>query len=243
MKILAIEFSSAQRSVAVFQADTGRDALARGPSSDSGSSPGRASMPAVFEGKVNEVVETGAGGAAALAMIDEVLRQGGLEREQIERLVVGLGPGSYTGIRAAIALAQGWQLSGGTEVLGLSTAECLARHAQALGVSGGVSIVIDAQREEFYLARYELSAEICREREPLRLASRRQVEERQRAGEILIGPEVTRWFAGGRILIPSAAWLARMALRRNDVGSAENLQPIYLRETQFVKAPRGPAIT
>ena len=128
----------------------------------------------------------------------------------------GLGPGSYTGIRLAIALAQGWQLARPVKLLGISSAECLAAQAQAEGIFGRVQVVIDAQRNEFYLAGYDLSAEAPREIEPLRLATLPEVQARQQAGGIIIGPEVTNWFPGSRVLFPRAATLGRLARGRTD---------------------------
>jgi len=63
-----------------------------------------------------------AGGTRALGMIESVLREAGLEREQIDVIAVGLGPGSYTGIRTALSIAQGWQLARGVKLLGISSA-------------------------------------------------------------------------------------------------------------------------
>ena len=91
-------------------------------------------------------------------MIEEVLAKTKIGREEIEVIAVGLGPGSYTGIRAAIAVAQGWQLAREIKLLGISSAECLAAQAQAEKIFGRVNVVIDAQRGEFYLAGWEISA-------------------------------------------------------------------------------------
>ncbi|SPE50084.1 Peptidase M22 glycoprotease [Verrucomicrobia bacterium] len=217
MKILALEFSSAQRSVAVAS--------------------GSAAGALVAEG---EVLETGGRAAPALGMVEEALCQAQLEREQIECLAVGLGPGSYTGIRAAIALAQGWQLALGVnrvKVVGVSSAECLAAQAQAEGLTGRVGVVIDAQRQEFHLGVFELSESSRRETEPLRLATLAQARACEAAGALLIGPEVTKWFPAGRVMFPRAATLAQLARARTDFVPAEKLEPIYLRETRFVKAP------
>jgi tRNA threonylcarbamoyl adenosine modification protein YeaZ len=173
-------------------------------------------------------------------MIGEALREGQVEREQVECLAIGIGPGSYTGIRSAIALAQGWQLAsrpGGIRLLGVSSAECLAAQAHAEGLKGRVTVVIDAQREEFYLAGYDLSAEGRREIEPLRLGTLRDAQARQTAGDIIVGPEVTKWLPSGRVIFPRAAALGELALGRTDFVAAEELAPIYLRETRFVKAP------
>jgi tRNA threonylcarbamoyl adenosine modification protein YeaZ len=209
MKILALEFSSPQRSVAVADGDA-----------------------------VNETIETGGRSTSALAMIEEVLRDAKLEREQIECLAIGIGPGSYTGIRAAIALAQGWQLARNIKILGISSVESIARQTLEHGLTGKFNIVIDAQRNEFYLAQYEIASRTFREIEALRIVSLAEIQKRERAGEILVGPEVQRWFPSGKTIFPSASAIAKLAMSRNDFISGEKLEPIYLRETTFVKAPK-----
>jgi len=170
-------------------------------------------------------------------MIEEALRQAGIEREQIEVLAVGLGPGSYTGIRAAIAIAQGWQLASDAKLLGVGSDEVLAEQSRAQGMIGKVNVVIDAQRNEFYLERFEITAERYSRLDPLRLARAGEIQSRLRAGEIVAGPEVAKFFPGGRLLFPSAAAVAGLARNRTDYISGEQLTPIYLRQTSFVKAP------
>lgn len=214
MKILALEFSSHQRSVAVVNAHP-----------DGG--------PVIAA----EVVETGPGAMRALGMVESALREANLEREQIECLAVGLGPGSYTGIRAAISLAQGWQLALGVRLLGISSADAIAAQAQADGPGGPVSVVIDAQRDELYLAGYQIGPDGWKETAPLRLVSRNDAAAREQAGDLMAGPEVNRWFPRGKVVIPRAATVGRLALGRTDSIAGEELEPIYLRETQFVKAP------
>ena len=186
---------------------------------------------------LGEAIETGARSTNTLGLVEEVLRQAQLDRAQIDCLVIGLRPGSYNGTRMAIALAQGWQLARPVRLLGISTAECLAAEAQAAGIYGRVQVVIDAQRGEFYLAGYDVSAETSREIEPLRLATLSEVQACHEAGDVIIGPEVTNWFPGSRVLFPRAATLGRLARGRTDFVPGEKLVPIYLRTTQFVKAP------
>jgi tRNA threonylcarbamoyladenosine biosynthesis protein TsaB len=212
MKILAIEFSSEKRSVAVVQAD-----------GDGG--------PVVL----GQAVETNV--HRALSLVEEVLRQAHCEREEIETLAIGLGPGSYTGIRGAIALAQGWQLGRGVNTIGVSSVECLAAGAEQEKIFGLVNIVIDAQRNEFYLARYEIGPGIWRETENLRLAPLAEIEELVRRGQRVLGPGATQWFPSAQNLYPDAAILGRLASARRDFVPAEKLEPIYLRETAFKKAP------
>ena len=185
----------------------------------------------------NEVVETGPGATRALAMIDEALRSARLESERIECVAVGIGPGSYTGIRAAIAVAQGWQLARDVPLVGISSVESVAAQAQADGLLGRVRIVVDAQRNEFYLATYEVTPEGRRELEPLRLAGLTEIRQYELQGEMLIGPDVVRWFPAGRTVWPLASVLGRQALGRGGSEACDRLEPIYLRETSFTKAP------
>ena len=137
----------------------------------------------------------------------------------------------------AISLAQGWQLATGVKLLGVSSVESIAAQAVAEGVSGKFNVVIDAQRGEFYLAGYEADHGMARETSALKLATLTEVQERERTGDLMMGPEVTRWFPDGQTIFPSAVQLGRLAQQRTDFVSGEKLEPIYLRETAFVKAP------
>jgi tRNA threonylcarbamoyl adenosine modification protein YeaZ len=240
MKILALEFSSPLRSVAVALGAPSlipQEERAGLPSIGSAKEGERRLLLTTHVVSCSEVVETGGRAAKALGAIEEALRQAQLEREQIECVAIGLGPGSYNGIRAAIALAQGWQLARAIKLVGVSSAQCVAAQAQAEGLAGRVAVVIDAQRGEFYLGSYEIGAQDCSEVHPLRLAAMSQVQECQKSGQQIIGPEATKWFPGSHVVFPRAATLARLALGRSDFVSGEKLEPIYLRATNFVKAP------
>ena len=188
MKILALEFSSPRRSVAVLE-----DAKALGESH-----------------------EDAPGHTQAFALIERALSDAKIEREQIECIAVGLGPGSYMGIRIAIAIAQGWQLARSVKTTGISSVDALLRQA-----GPKARVVIDAQRNEFYVAP------------PLRLATLDQIN----PNEPIVGPEVTKWFPKGRIMFPEARVIALLAAEHQSFVSADKLEPIYLRQATFVKAP------
>ncbi|MEI8291693.1 MAG: tRNA (adenosine(37)-N6)-threonylcarbamoyltransferase complex dimerization subunit type 1 TsaB [Verrucomicrobiota bacterium] len=211
MMMLALEFSSARRSVAL-----ARNGIV-----------------------LSEAVEqTGGRGTNALGLIETVLAGAKASREEIEAIAVGLGPGSYTGIRAAIAVAQGWQLARGVKLLGVSSAEAIAAQAQAEKIFGRVNVVIDAQRGEFYLVTWEVSPAGCREISPLKIVAGAGLDLLKSAGEICVGPEQERQ------LFPPAALLALLASGRSGFAAGEKLEPIYLRETNFVKAlpPNSPLV-
>src|SRR4029079_19485717 len=85
------------------------------------------------------------GGRVAIGLVERALSEARVEREQIECIAVGIGPGSYSGIRGAISLAQGWQLAREIKCIGISSIECIAAQAQRDGVFGQVAVVVDAQ--------------------------------------------------------------------------------------------------
>ncbi len=171
-------------------------------------------------------------------MIERLLADAAIARESISGLAIGLGPGSYTGIRSALSLAQGWRLARSVRLAGVSSVECLALQAREHGWHGRVRIVIDAQRNELYLADYEISAGRHRLMEPLRLVKVEAVRAGSEAAQsTIVGPEVARWYPGGRAIFPEAQALARLALPQLASGQSEALEPIYLRQTTFVKAP------
>jgi tRNA threonylcarbamoyladenosine biosynthesis protein TsaB len=207
MKILAVEFSSEYRSVALLDNET----------------------------VLGQAAETG--GRATIGLVEKALQQAGCEREEVETIAVGLGPGSYTGIRGAIAFAQGWQLGRGVQIIGVSSADCLAARAEREKIFGTVNIVIDAQRNEFCLARFEIAPGAHHVLEPLRLAALAEIERLEAAGEKIIGPDIQPWFPRAVDLHPDAAVLGILAEQRTDFVSGDKLVPIYLRETAFKKAP------
>jgi tRNA threonylcarbamoyladenosine biosynthesis protein TsaB len=206
MTILALEFSSARRSVALARDGT------------------------LLAGAVEQ---TSGRGTAACGLIGKVLAEGRIPREEIEVIAVGLGPGSYTGIRAAIAVAQGWQLARGTKLLGVSSLASLAAQAQAEKLFGRVHLVVDAQREEFYAATWEITSGECSEISALKIVPMAEIRARKAAGEICAGPEMEP------PLFPPAATVAALAAGRTDFLPGEQLEPVYLRKISFTKAPAG----
>ena len=214
MKILALEFSAELRSVAV----------------------------RVDDAEPVQVQETAPRAQGPLGWIEQVLREAGLEREQIECVAVGLGPGSYTGVRASIALAQGWELALGVRLLGVSSVEGLAVLAQVRGYRGELGVVVDAQRGEFYWERYWIEPTAVTVREPLRLVEGATVTALSRAGMMVVGADAASEAIGAVRWLPEAAMVGRLASDRSGFVAGESLEPIYLRESRFVKAPPPRAI-
>jgi len=209
MMILALEFSSDQRSVACS-----------------------------CDGSVlAEANETGGRATNAMGMIDRALRQAGVSNEDIEGIVIGAGPGSYTGIRTAIAVAEGWHLVRPVKFLGISSVQGLAAQAQAAGMAGRVHIVVDAQRGDVYHSIFAVSDASINELSPLIILPGREIRSAVGPGEMVAGPEAIRWHQAAKTLFPSATTLCRLAEETSSLFAAALPEPIYLREVSFVKAP------
>ena len=71
--------------------------------------------------------------------------------------------------------------------------------------------------------------------ESLHIETVAQVKQRAARHELLVGPEEE--LPGNQLVFPDAEVLAQMATSRTDFVSGETLEPIYLREISFVKAP------
>ena len=88
--------------------------------------------------------------------IDALLFECGVARAQIACVCVGRGPGSFTGVRIAMATAKGIAQALGRGLVGVSTLDAIAFNAQAAGVRGEVLVIADAMRKEVYPVRYLL---------------------------------------------------------------------------------------
>lgn len=86
----------------------------------------------------------------------EVLSEAGFAPADVDRVVVGRGPGSFTGVRIAIATAKGFAVGAGVELNGASTLDAVAWHDWCAGVRGKLLVVADAMRGEVYPGLYLL---------------------------------------------------------------------------------------
>ena len=75
-----------------------------------------------------------------------------LELDGVERIVVGTGPGSFAGIRAALAFAQGFALGRPCEVLGLPSPCAIAAQ---LGGRGPLAVIGDARRGKLWISLFD----------------------------------------------------------------------------------------
>ncbi|WP_353944207.1 tRNA (adenosine(37)-N6)-threonylcarbamoyltransferase complex dimerization subunit type 1 TsaB [Streptomyces sp. HUAS MG91] len=91
-------------------------------------------------------------GELLLPAVDRVLQEAGLKLDAVTGIVVGVGPGPYTGLRVGLMTADTFGLALDVPVHGVCTLDGLAYETQ---VEGPFVVATDARRKEVYWARYE----------------------------------------------------------------------------------------
>ena len=152
-----------------------------------------------------------------------------------DRFVVGLGPGSFSGIRAALAAVRGLALPGGREVRGLPSPFAYAKDSGRVAVAGDARrgkfwvVVFDGLRVERGFALVEAAGIAHAVPDGCEVAS----PDGDRIGGALSAAFGARFRAGP----PSARRLAEIAETHPEILSADPL-PVYL--TPAVRPPESP---
>jgi tRNA threonylcarbamoyladenosine biosynthesis protein TsaB len=106
--------------------------------------------------------QSGRGGplasAALIPAIQALLAEAGLGLAGLDAIAFGHGPGSFTGLRTACAVAQGLAFGAGVPVLGIDTLMAVAEQARQQAGCIRVLAVLDARMDEVYAGAYEFAA-------------------------------------------------------------------------------------
>jgi tRNA threonylcarbamoyladenosine biosynthesis protein TsaB len=152
--------------------------------------------------------------------VDSLLAEAALEREAIEGIVVGTGPGRYTGLRMGLVTARALAIALGAPVAGVSTLDALAAGAP------GAHPVIDARRSEVFALEEGSPAVMPAENLPVK------------PGDVYVGDGAIRYRelleASGARVPPDndpvhTPWARHHAALADGFDSPEAAQPIYLR--------------
>ena len=99
-------------------------------------------------------------GESLLPMMDALFTRVGWKPRDVGRWAVGIGPGSFTGLRVGLSYAKGLKLATGCALLGIPSLDTLALAALAetsLAPGRLICPVLDARKGEVYAALYETS--------------------------------------------------------------------------------------
>jgi tRNA threonylcarbamoyladenosine biosynthesis protein TsaB len=180
--------------------------------------------------------------------IVETLAVAGVQAAQIRLVATTAGPGSFTGLRVGVTAAKAFAYAVGAEVLGVSTLEVIAHQCGPLAPQMEVHAVIDAQRKELFLGRFQCQPLVVGG-EPLRLI-RLSADAIVAADTWLASLSAMTVVTGaglsrlqGRVIAtaivapqsqwePQAATIGRLAWRDYQLGRRDDLwklAPVYLR--------------
>ncbi|MGE5261644.1 MAG: tRNA (adenosine(37)-N6)-threonylcarbamoyltransferase complex dimerization subunit type 1 TsaB, partial [Actinomycetota bacterium] len=94
---------------------------------------------------------------ALMPMVQEVLAKAGIAARELDLIAATVGPGSFTGVRIAIAAARGLALATEAKLYGTDSLTVMARGALTRGLSpdGSFAVAVDAHRGMIYLGLYD----------------------------------------------------------------------------------------
>jgi len=172
---------------------------------------------------------------ALMPLVDKVLTTAGIAAQDLDLIAATVGPGSFTGVRIAIAAARGFALVTHARLFGTDSLTVMARAAlmEGLAPAGPFAVAVDARRGMVYFGVYDEQA--GKIEGPLLIAPDDAVtllppELRLAVGN---GAQLLADAAGARLepalptLQPSAEALAEIALERGETTAI--LRPLYLR--------------
>ncbi|MCL2818653.1 MAG: tRNA (adenosine(37)-N6)-threonylcarbamoyltransferase complex transferase subunit TsaD, partial [Actinomycetia bacterium] len=161
-----------------------------------------------------------------LDQIDEILDAAQVEKAQIEAIIVGCGPGSFTGVRIGVATAKGLAQGLDIPLFGVSTTDAILWGMWSDGVRGSVEFALDAMRREVYPVSAVISDEGV-ERDRADYVTAR--------GETICDQDLTRYLPSGLI----AAF--EHSILSSATGMIGDVLPIYTRLSDAEETARQAA--
>lgn len=201
------------------------------------------------EGELAELHErvgpTGKGQHATVlpGILLELLEAGGVGWDDLDALVCGLGPGSFTGLRTGLATMKSLAYAARRPLVGASSLEAMALEASQSAGDAVYVPVVDARRQQVYAGFYRATGGTLHQDEPEAALDPEELLERLPAEAVLFGPGVEayeRLESDPRSTVlsidgPSARWVAQLAVAQvgaYDPSVVMGLVPHYLRRSE-----------
>jgi tRNA threonylcarbamoyladenosine biosynthesis protein TsaB len=164
-------------------------------------------------------------------LIEAVLADAGIVRQDLTALAVGVGPGPFTGLRVGLVTARTLAFVLDLPVYGVCSLDVVAVEAVhgPDPVGAGLVVATDARRKEVYLARYDEQARRLDGPEVLRPADAATQDPVAGEGGVLY-PDAFPARRGPEL--PSAGWLARAVAE--ELAELRDPEPMYLRRPDAV---------
>lgn len=178
-------------------------------------------------------------------LIRQVIQVAGMSLDEMDGFAVTRGPGSFTGLRIGISTVKGLSAASGRPLVGISSLESLAQ--QVCAGEHPVCSMIDARREEVYVARYRKRNSVLSLEENEQALAPDKVLHSIQGTCVFVGNGAVVYrriimdlmgkrahFAPATQNVIRAATVAQLAWRRFDAGDTDDLArfvPVYLRKS------------
>jgi tRNA threonylcarbamoyladenosine biosynthesis protein TsaB len=189
----------------------------------------------------------------AYLILRERIGQGDLDLRTVDLIAVGIGPGSFSGARMAVATARAMALPEGKEVYAVSSGEALAWTTFGSVMQGSVIPLGDARRERVWLGRFERGEGFISQVTPWSLIDTADLAVHLPPDSVVVTPDWDRLAERLQSIVPqgvvlqegqhapTARAVGQVAFQRRSRGRlSESPVPIYLHPAVFVE-PRYPS--
>ena len=173
--------------------------------------------------------------------MDEMLKDSSLTLDALDGFAVGLGPGSFTGLRVGITTMRGVAIGCDKPIAGISSLDCIARSVEDLHES--ICVILDARRGNVYTCIYKKTKKGLVRRSKQPLLSITALAGMIKGPTLFVGDgirvykkELTKGkqgmeFAKEEDWYPKAKWVAGIGEERLKSGRPDNamdLVPLYM---------------
>ncbi len=207
-----------------------------------------------FEGQVIERYDVGNNihSKELLSMVDSLFREFDIRAHQLDAIVVGQGPGSFTGLRIGVGIGQGIAFGANKPMIGVSSLDAMADFSVGdLEVGQTLLVAMDARMNEVYWAQYKVIGSGFERNSPILVGSPESIKLAERPSAI--AGNAFEQYEGRfdqsipvsdfdvKADLPRASMLLKpsmIALREGKLCSAADFAPIYVRNDVAKKSTK-----
>lgn len=177
-----------------------------------------------------------------MVMIDELFKLTNTTINDIDKIAVSIGPGSFTGIRIGVAVAKGLVSATNCKIVGVNELDVIAGNSTSNECE--ICSIIDARKERGYYCTFKYENGILKQLEDYRVGELREfLETRKEIRTVYLGDGAINYkdlisnivgengiFAPKSLNLPRASVVAELGINNED--NLYTMEPIYLSKSQ-----------
>lgn len=183
-----------------------------------------------------------------MVMIDELFKLTNTTINDIDKIAVSIGPGSFTGIRIGVAVAKGLASATNCKIVGVNELDVIAGNSTSNECE--ICSIIDARKERGYYCTFKYENGILKQLEDYKVGELREfLETRKEIRTVYLGDGAINYknlisnivgengvFAPKSLNLPRASVVAELGINNED--NLYTMEPIYLSKSQAEREKR-----